>query len=151
VEFHATNAAMALFHAFCCFFHSFSPFTTSPRVFFIHMTDDCCRDTLYCWMIRSKHKKSTHAAMTSMSYHVPHHIIFLLVANYDSHIRVITVHVQPLIENPFTFLTNTCHPLQRSHLSFSTKKDCTSWCIFSRNTVVNIDVALCLPVCHITT
>jgi hypothetical protein len=42
----------------------FSLFTTSPRLFFIHMTDDCCRDTLYGWMIQSKHKKSTRAAMT---------------------------------------------------------------------------------------
>jgi hypothetical protein len=30
------------------------------------------------------------------SYHMPHHIIFLLVANYDSHIRVITMLADPL-------------------------------------------------------
>jgi hypothetical protein len=29
-------------------------------------------------------------------YHMPHHIIFLLVANYDSHIRVITMLADPL-------------------------------------------------------
>jgi hypothetical protein len=52
-----------------------------------------------------------------------------------------------LLENPLTFFTNTCHPSQRYHLSFSTKKDC----IFSNNTVVNIDVAPHLPVCHIIT
>jgi hypothetical protein len=42
-----------------------------------------------------------------------------------------------LLENPLTFFTNTRHLLQWYHLSFSTKKDC----IFSRNTVVNIEVA----------
>jgi hypothetical protein len=52
-----------------------------------------------------------------------------------------------LLENPLTFFTNTCRPLQHLHLSFSTKKDC----IFSRNTVVNIDVAPHLLVCHIIT
>jgi hypothetical protein len=51
------------------------------------------------------------------------------------------------LENPLTFFTNTRHPSQRYHLSFSTKKDC----IFSCNTAVNIDVAPRLPVRHIIT
>jgi hypothetical protein len=55
------------------------------------------------------------------------------------------LHTPSLLENPLTFFTNTCHPSQCYHLSFSTKKDC----IFSCNTVVNIDVAPRLPVCHI--
>jgi hypothetical protein len=57
-----------------------------------------------------------------MLYHVPHHIIFLLV------IMIHTSEVSPrtltLLEYPFTFFTNTRHPLQCYHLSFSTKKDC---------------------------
>jgi hypothetical protein len=61
-----------------------------------------------------------------------------------SEFRVTTAN---LLENPLTFFTNTRHLLQCYHLSFSTKKDC----IFSRNTVVNIDVAPRLPVCHIIT
>jgi hypothetical protein len=66
--------------------------------------------------------------------------------NYDvSHIWVITA--PSLFENPFTFFTNTRHPSQYYHLSISTKKDC----IFPFNTVVNIDVAPRLPVCHIIT
>jgi hypothetical protein len=87
----------------------------------------------------------------NLLYHVPHHIIFLLV------IMIHTSGLSPcsptLLENPFTFFTNTHHPLQplqplqRYHLSFSTKKDC----IFPHNTVLNLDVAPCIPVCHIIT
>jgi hypothetical protein len=62
-------------------------------------------------------------------YHVPHHIISLLV------IMIHTSRLSPctltLFENPCTFFTNTHHPLQCYHLSFSTKKDC----IFPCNTV----------------
>jgi hypothetical protein len=81
----------------------------------------------------------------NLSYHVHHHIIFLLVITI--HTSGLSPCTPSLFENPFTFFTNTRHPLQCSHLSFSTKKDC----IFPRNTVVNIDVAPRLPVCHITT
>jgi hypothetical protein len=59
----------------------------------------------------------------------------------------LSLRMPSLLENPFTFFTNTCHLWQCYHLSFSTKKDC----IFPWNTVVNIDLAPCLPVCHIIT
>jgi hypothetical protein len=80
-----------------------------------------------------------------VSYHVPHHIIILLVITI--HTSGLSLRTPSLFKNPFTFFTNIHHPLQHSHLSFSTKKDC----IFSCNTVVNIDMAPCLPVCHIIT
>ncbi len=78
-------------------------------------------------------------------YHMPHHIISLLVIMIDT--SGLSPHMLSLLENPFTFFTNTCHLLQHYHLSFSTKKDCTFPC----NTVVNIDVTPCLLVCHIIT
>jgi hypothetical protein len=80
-----------------------------------------------------------------LSYHVPHHIIFLLVIMIDT--SGLSPRTPSLFENPFTFFTNTHHLLQCYHLSFSTKKDC----IFPCNTVVNIDVAPRLPVRHIIT
>jgi hypothetical protein len=77
-------------------------------------------------------------------YHVTHHIIFVLVIMIDT--PGLSPRMPSLLENPFTFFTNTCHLLQCYHLSFSTKN-----CIFPCNTVVNIDVAPHLPVCHIIT
>jgi hypothetical protein len=70
-----------------------------------------------------------------LSYHVPHHIIFLLVIMIDT--SGLSLHMLSLLENPFTFFTNTRHLLQCYQLSFSMKKDC----IFPCNTVVNIDMA----------
>jgi hypothetical protein len=76
-----------------------------------------------------------------LSYHVPH----------QSQLNIQSSGLSPrtpsLLENLLTFFTNTCHPSQCYHLSFSTKKDC----IFSCNTVVNIDVAPPLPVHHTIT
>jgi hypothetical protein len=80
-----------------------------------------------------------------LSYHVPHHIIFLLVIMIDT--SGLSPCKPSLLENPFTFFTNTCHLLQCYYLSFSRKKDC----IFPCNTVVNIDVAPHLLVHHIIT
>jgi hypothetical protein len=77
----------------------------------------------------------------AMSYHVPHH------SQLDTQSSRLSPRMPSLLENPLTFFTNTCHPSQHYHLSFSTKKDC----IFPCNTVVNIDVAPRLPVCHIIT
>jgi hypothetical protein len=54
-------------------------------------------------------------------YHMPHHIIFLLVIMI--HTSELSPHMSTLLENPCNFFTNTCHPLQHYHLSFSTKKD----------------------------
>jgi hypothetical protein len=77
----------------------------------------------------------------SLSYHVPH------PSQLNTQSSGLSLRTPSLLENPLTFFTNTRHPSQRYHLSFSTKKDC----IFSHNTVVNIDVAPRLPVCHIIT
>ena len=77
----------------------------------------------------------------SLSYHVPHQ------SQLNTQSSGLSPRTPSLLENPLTFFTNTRHPSQRYHLSFSTKKDC----IFSRNTVVNIDVAPRLPVRHIIT
>jgi hypothetical protein len=74
-------------------------------------------------------------------YHVPHQ------SQLNTQSSGLPLRTPSLLENPLTFFTNTCHPSQRYHLSFSTKKDC----IFSRNTVVNIDMAPRLPVRHIIT
>jgi hypothetical protein len=79
--------------------------------------------------------------IVSMSYHVPHQ------SQVNTQSSGLSPRTPSLLENPLTFFTNTCHPSQRYHLSFSTKKDC----VFSHNTVVNIDVAPRLPVCHIIT
>jgi hypothetical protein len=76
-----------------------------------------------------------------VSYHVPHQ------SQVNTQSSGLSPRTPSLLENPLTFFTNTRHPSQRYHLSFSTKKDC----IFSRNTVVNIDVAPRLPVRHIIT
>jgi hypothetical protein len=65
-------------------------------------------------------------------YHVPHHIIFLLVIMFYT--SGLSMCMPSLLENPFTFFTNTHHPLQCYHLSFSTKNDC----IFPCNAVVNL-------------
>jgi hypothetical protein len=81
----------------------------------------------------------------NLLYHVPHHIIFLLVIMIDT--SRLSPHKPSLWEYPFTFFTNTHHLLQCYHLSFSTKKDC----IFPGITVVNIDMAPCLPVHQIIT
>jgi hypothetical protein len=86
----------------------------------------------------SSHRGDSYCVVPRAS---PHYFSF---GNYDSHIRVITALANPL-EIPFTF-TNTHHPLQHYHLSFSTKKDC----IFPCNTVLNLDVAPRLPVRHTT-
>jgi hypothetical protein len=67
VEFHAANAAMALFHAFCCFFRYFSPFTTSIRLFYFIWLMIVVRNTLYRWNIWSNYKKSAPTAMTNDS------------------------------------------------------------------------------------
>jgi hypothetical protein len=74
-------------------------------------------------------------------YHLPHQ------SQLNTQSSGLSLRTPSLLENPLTFFTNTRHPSQCYHLSFSTKKDC----IFSRNTVVNIDVAPCLPVRHIIT
>jgi hypothetical protein len=76
-----------------------------------------------------------------LSYHVPHQ------SQLNTQSSGLSPRMPSLLENPLTFFTNTRHPSQYYHLSFSTKKDC----IFSRNTVVNIDVAPLLPVRHIIT
>jgi hypothetical protein len=76
-----------------------------------------------------------------LSYHVPHQ------SQLNTQSSGWSLRTPSLLENPLTFFTNTCHPSQCYHLSFSTKKDC----IFSRNTVVNIDVAPRLLVRHIIT
>jgi hypothetical protein len=81
----------------------------------------------------------------NLPYHMTHHIIFVLAIMIDT--SGLSPCTPSLLENPFTFFTNTCHLLQCYHLSFSTKKDF----IFPRNTVVNIDVAPRLPVCHTIT
>jgi hypothetical protein len=80
-------------------------------------------------------------SMSCLSYHVPHQS---QVNTQSSRLPPCTL---SLLENPLTFFTNTRHPSQCYHLSFSTKKDC----IFPCNTIVNIDVAPRLPVCHIIT
>jgi hypothetical protein len=46
----------------------------------------------------------------NLSYHVPHHIIFLLVIMI--HTSGLSPRTPSLLENPFTFFTNTCHTLQ---------------------------------------
>jgi hypothetical protein len=76
-----------------------------------------------------------------VSYHVPHQ------SQVNTQSSGLSPRTPSLLENPLTFFTNTRHPSQRYHLSFSTKRDC----IFSRNIVVNIDVAPRLPVRHIIT
>jgi hypothetical protein len=76
-----------------------------------------------------------------LSYHVPHQ------SQLNTQSSGLLPRTLSLLENPLTFFTNTSHLSQRYHLSFSTKKDC----IFSRNTVLNIDVAPLLPVHHIIT
>jgi hypothetical protein len=76
-----------------------------------------------------------------LSYHVPHQ------SQVNTQSSGLPPRTPSLLENPLTFFTNTRHPSQRYHLSFSTNKDC----IFPRNTIVNIDVAPRLPVCHIIT
>jgi hypothetical protein len=76
-----------------------------------------------------------------LSHHVPHQ------SQVNTQSSRLLPRLPNLLENPLTFFTNTRHLLQCYHLSFSTKKDC----IFSRNTVVNIDVAPRLPVRHIIT
>jgi hypothetical protein len=76
-----------------------------------------------------------------LSYHVPHQ------SQLNTQSSGLLLCTLSLLENPLTFFTNTCHLSQCYHLSFSTKKDC----IFSCNTVVNIDVAPHLPVRHIIT
>jgi hypothetical protein len=76
-----------------------------------------------------------------VSYHVPHQ------SQVNTQSSGLPPRTPSLLENPLTFFTNTRHPSQCYHLSFSTKKDC----IFPRNTVVNIDVAPRLPVRHIIT
>jgi hypothetical protein len=76
-----------------------------------------------------------------LSYHVPHQ------SQLNTQSSGLPPRTPSLLENPLSFFTNTRHPSQRYHLSLSTKKDC----IFSRNTVVNIDVAPRLLVHHIIT
>jgi hypothetical protein len=76
-----------------------------------------------------------------LSYHLPHQ------SQLNTQSSGLPPRMPSLLENPLTFFNNTRHPSQRYHLSFSTKKDC----IFSRNTVANIDVAPHLPVRHIIT
>jgi hypothetical protein len=76
-----------------------------------------------------------------LSYHVPHQ------SQLNTQSSRLPPRTLSLLENPLSFFTNTHHPSQRYHLSLSTKKDC----IFSLNTVVNIDVAPRLLVCHIIT
>jgi hypothetical protein len=79
--------------------------------------------------------------MRNVSYQVPHQ------SQVNTQSSGLPRRTPSHLENPLTFFTNTHHPSQRYHLSFSTKKDC----IFPRNTVVNIDVASHLPVRHIIT
>jgi hypothetical protein len=86
-------------------------------------------------------ERKTKPLLFRLSYHVPHQ------SQLNTQSSRLSPRTPSLLENPLTFFTNTRHPSQRYHLSFSTKKDC----IFSRNTVVNIDVAPRLPVCHIIT
>jgi hypothetical protein len=81
------------------------------------------------------------SAVFCVSYHMPHQ------SQLNTQSSGLSPCTLSLLENPLAFFTNTCHPSQRYHLSFSTKKDC----IFSRNTVLNIDVAPRLPVRHIIT
>jgi hypothetical protein len=76
-----------------------------------------------------------------MSYHVPHQ------SQVNTQSSGLLPRTPSILENPLTFFTNTHHLSQCYHLSFSTKKDC----IFPHITVVNIDVAPRLPVCHIIT
>jgi hypothetical protein len=42
-----------------------------------------------------------------LSYHMTHHIIFLLVIMIDT--SGLSLRMPSLLENPFTFFTNTCH------------------------------------------
>jgi hypothetical protein len=56
-----------------------------------------------------------------LSYHMPHHIIFLLVIMI--HTSGLSSHMLTLLENPFTFFTNTCHPLQCYHCSMCQARD----------------------------
>jgi hypothetical protein len=88
----------------------------------------------YCWSYGYLREFSMECR-----YHVPH------PSQLNTQSSGLSPHTPSLLENPLTFFTNTHHPSQRYHLSFSTKKD---W-IFSRNTVVNTDMAPCLPVRHI--
>jgi hypothetical protein len=74
-----------------------------------------------------------------LSYHMPHLIIFLLVIII--HTSGLSLCTLTLLENPFTFFTNTHHPLQCYHQD----------CIFPCNKVQCLDVAPDLPVCHIIT
>jgi hypothetical protein len=55
-----------------------------------------------------------------LSYLMPHFIIFLLLIMI--HTLMLSPHMPCLLENLFTFFTNTCHSLQCYHLSFSTKE-----------------------------
>jgi hypothetical protein len=89
----------------------------------------------------ARHFPHNSARPSAMSYHVPHQ------SQVNTQSSGLPPRTPSLLENPLTFFTNTRHPSQRYHLSFSTKKDC----IFPRNTVVNIDVAPRLPVRHIIT
>jgi hypothetical protein len=86
-------------------------------------------------------KQAEPRSRAHVSYHVPHQ------SQQNTQSSGLSPRTLSLLENPLTFFTNTHHPSQCYHLSFSTKKDC----IFSRNTVVNIDVAPRLPVRHIIT
>jgi hypothetical protein len=74
------------------------------------------------------------------------HIIFLLVIML--HTSGLSPYSPTLLENLFTFFTNTHHPLQCYHLSFL-----QSWTVYfhTSNTALNLDVAPRLPVCHIIT
>jgi hypothetical protein len=57
-------------------------------------------------------------ASNGVSYHVPHQ------SQLNTQSSGLPPRMPSLLENPLTFFTNTCHPSQRYHLSFSTKKDC---------------------------
>jgi hypothetical protein len=110
----------------------------------VSMTRQPAYDVWYfCWermtIINGAARWRRHC--TSMSYHVPHQ------SQVNTQSSGLPPRTPSLLENPLTFFTNTRHPSQCYHLSFSTKKDC----IFPRNTIVNIDVAPRLPVRHIIT
>jgi hypothetical protein len=50
------------------------------------------------------HKRTQRRKEGYHSYHVPHHIIFIMIHTFR-----LSLHSPILLENPCTFFTNTCH------------------------------------------
>jgi hypothetical protein len=69
------------------------------------------------WEVVLDWKSQTGKWRRQLSYHLPHQ------SQLNTHSSGLLPRMPSLLENPLTFFTNTRHPSQRYHLSFSTKKD----------------------------